>query len=724
MRKAFRYLKPFALSVLAVVCLVFAQVQLELSLPDYMSGIVTYGIQYSGIKETLPKAVTEDTYQKMQVWMTEEEVPLLETAYRELSAGDPAYISRYPALSEGPVYVLESEENKDVPEKAFLITAMLKQPQIMEAMGMEDEDALYAALAEHPEMKEMILSGIDKQFEGYTAENLDGARRMMIKSEYAALGVNVEKLQSGYILNEGLIMLGIALLCSLTAALSGYISSRTATGAARNMRRDVFAKVESFSNEEFSRFSTASLITRTTNDIQQVQQLMNMMLRIVLFAPFMGLTSLFKVLRYRELAGILGWVILIILVLMVIILYFTMPRFRIVQQMVDRLNLVTREQLGGMLVIRAFNNQKTEEKRFDEVNTDLTKLNIFLNRVMAVISPLMSLLMSSVSVVIIWVGASHIDMGTMQIGDMLAFLQYAIHVLMSFMIVAMIFIMIPRSAVSAGRIFEVLETEPAIRDPEHPEHLPEENRTITFDHVCFRYPNAEQDVLHDISFTASPGETVAMIGSTGSGKSTLINLIPRFFDVTEGSIRFGDTDIRNVTQHELRQKIGYVPQKGVLFSGTVDENLRYADENATEETLQNALEVSQAEEFVSQLPEGRNEMISQGGTNVSGGQKQRLSIARALSKKSQVYIFDDTFSALDYQTDAKLREALNRMIRKTGATVFIVAQRISTIMHADKIIVLDEGKVAGMGTHKELLAGCSVYQEIAGSQLSREELGL
>ena len=557
---------------------------------------------------------------------------------------------------------------------------------------------------------------------GFTSDNLGAAERMMIRSEYASAGLDTDAIQNGYILHEGLIMLGIALLGSLCAIASAFLASRTATGACRNMRADVFRRVESFSNEEFSRFSTASLITRTTNDIQQVQMFLTMLLRIVLFAPFMGFTSLFKVLRYRQLASVLGWTILIMIALMITVFFFTYPKFKIAQKLVDRLNLVTREQLDGMLVIRAFNNEDIEEKRFDEVNTDITKLNIFLNRTMSVISPIMSFLMSSVSVLIIWIGANQIDIGAMQIGDMMAFLQYAIHVLMSFMIVAMIFIMIPRSSVSANRVFEVLETVPSIHDPKEPKHLPEGNQIITFDHVHFRYPKAEQDVLEDINFTASPGETVAFIGSTGSGKSTLVNLLPRFFDVTQGAIRYGDTDIRDVTQHELRDRIGYVPQKGILFSGTIRSNLLYADENASEETLDNALEVSQAREFVDGRPEKIDDPIAQGGTNVSGGQKQRLSIARALSKQADVFIFDDTFSALDYKTDAKLREALNAMIKKTGATVLIVAQRISTIMHADKIVVLDQGKVAGIGTHEELLKNCSVYQEIAYSQLNEEEL--
>ena len=536
------------------------------------------------------------------------------------------------------------------------------------------------------------------------------------------MDIDIEQVQNSYIFKEGLIMLGIALIGSLCAIGAAYLAARTATGAARNMRKDVFEKVESFSSAEFSHFSTASLITRTTNDIQQVQNVLTMILRIVLFAPMMGLTSLFKVMRYPQLAGILGWSVAFIIVMMIIVFVVAMPKFRISQKLVDNLNLVTREQLEGMPVIRAFNNEKMEEERFDRANTDITKLNIFLNRLMAIVSPIMTLMMSGVTIAIIWIGASAIDLGSMQIGDMMAFIQYTTHVLISFMIVAMIFIMLPRSSVSANRIFEVLETKVSIKDPKQPVPLPEGNPIITFDHVSFAYPNAQQNVLEDITFTASAGETVAIIGSTGSGKSTLINLLPRFFDVTEGSIRFNGVDIRDVSQQQLRERIGYIPQKGVLFSGTIESNLRYGDENASEEAIENALVVSQAKEFVSAMEEGIQSPIAQGGTNVSGGQKQRLSIARALVRKADVYIFDDTFSALDYKTDAMLRKALHEMIEKTNAVVFIVAQRISTIRSADQIIVLDGGKIAGIGSHQQLMATCSVYQEIARSQLSQEEL--
>ena len=719
MIKAMRYLKPFWLSVIAIVALVFAQVQFDLALPDYMSRIVTYGIQYGGITSPQPGTISEETASHMKYFMSESETNEFENTYQLVSASDPGY----PADANGsPVWIQKegSETSSASVEKAFMIASVLN----MNPSGETDPAQLWSALEVNPAMAQDIMKMADQQLEGYTEDNLKALKIMMVRNEYNLIGLNTEKMQNDFILHEGLLMLGIALCASLAAMASSFLAARTATGACRNMRDDIFARVESFSSEEFSKFSTASLITRTTNDVQQVQQIITMMLRIVLFAPMMGLTSLFKVLRYKSLAAVLGWAVLLMIGLMIITYSVTIPKFRIVQKMVDRLNLVTREQLEGMLVIRAFNNQKTEEKRFDEANSDLTKLNIYLNRVMAVISPVMTFIMSTVSILIIWIGANQIDIGAMQIGDMMAFLQYSTHVLISFMIVAMIFIMIPRSAVSARRIFEVLETEPSIHDPKNPKPLPQGAQTITFDHVNFRYPKAEMNVLEDISFTAEPGETVAFIGSTGSGKSTLINLLPRFFDVTEGAVRYGGTDIREFSQKDLRSLIGYVPQKGILFSGTVESNLKYADENASEQTMRRALEVSQAAEFVDRMEHGIEEPISQGGTNVSGGQKQRLSIARALTKDARVYIFDDTFSALDYQTDAKLREALNKMIAETKATVFIVAQRISTIMHADRIIVLDQGRIAGQGKHAELMKTCEVYQEIAYSQLSQEELGV
>ena len=727
MLKALKYLKPFWKSVIAVIFLIFAQVQLELALPDYMSNIVTNGIQYNGITSPVPEVLSTSTYEHMEYFMSDEDITTFENSYKLIEKGNSSYTTKYPLNKTEDIYILNTDKDaslKAIVEKPLFITQLLNDHDLLQKMNITNADDLYSVISNNPQMKDSILSKVDESLSGYTSENIEAASIMALKSEYAILGVSISSLQNAYIMREGLIMLLISLAGSLCAMVASYLSSRAATGACKNMRDDVFKKVESFSSDEFSRFSTASLITRTTNDIQQIQNVINMILRIVLFAPMMGITSLLKVLRYPSMASILGWIVLIILVLLLTTFALGMPKFKIIQKLVDKLNLVTREQLSGMLVIRAFNNEKVEEKRFDEVNTDITKVNVFVNRLMGIISPTMAFLMSSVSILIIWVGANEINAGVMQIGDIMAFLQYAMHVLMSFMIVAMIFIMLPRASVSAGRVFEVLNTEVSIKDPENPVSLPEENATIHFDHVSFKYPKAEEYVLEDIDFSVDPGQTVAFIGSTGSGKSTLINLIPRFFDVTDGAIRIGNIDIRDVKQHDLRSRIGYIPQKATLFSGTIESNLRYADENATDSTIENALEVSQAKEFVSKMPSGIEEPISQGGTNVSGGQKQRLSIARALVKNADIYIFDDTFSALDYHTDALLREALNKMVKEKHSTVFIVAQRISSIMHADKIIVLDQGKIVGNGTHAELMKNCPVYQEIAYSQLSRKELAV
>lgn len=726
MLKAFRYLKPYWISVVAVIVLVFAQVQAQLALPDHMSKIITYGIQYGGITESIPSAMSEETYNHLQVFMDEESKTILEDNYVQISQGDTSYTKKYPLVEKEDIYVLKDHPDsslKDTIKKPLLMTSLLENEEILKSFKLDSSSQLYQALALQPQLKEQIVNQFDAMLSKYTDANLTAAQTLAVKKVYQDLQMDTAAIQNRYIMQEGFWMLAISLLATISAIGSAYLSSRTATAASRDLRRDVFAKVETFSSAEFSRFSTASLITRTTNDVQQVQTILTMFLRIVLFAPFMGFTSLFKVIHYSSLVSLLAWSVAGLITLMIAIFSFTMPKFKKSQELVDQLNRVSREQLEGMLVIRAFDNEKYEEQRFKKVNDNITKLNLFLNRVMGLPMPIMTFALSALSVGIIWIGTNQVDAGTMQIGDMMAFLQYATEILMSFMIIAMIFIMVPRSSVSANRIFEILETEPTIHDPVEPKHLPKENAPITFDHVSFKYANAEENVLEDIHFTANPEETVAFIGSTGSGKTTLVNLLPRFFDITEGTIRFGDIDIRDVSQKELRDRIGYVPQKGILFSGTIASNLRYADESLSDEKMEEALSVSQAKEFVDRIPNGVNEPIAQGGTNVSGGQKQRLSIARALAKDAQVYIFDDTFSALDYATDAKLRAALAELITKKHATVFIVAQRISSIMHADKIIVLDQGKMAGIGTHEELLKSCEVYQEIAHSQLSREELG-
>jgi ATP-binding cassette subfamily B protein len=528
---------------------------------------------------------------------------------------------------------------------------------------------------------------------------------------------------SAYILQKGVGMLGVALISAASTVIVGFLAARIAAGLSKNLRMDVFKKVQNLSNNEFDKFSTASLITRTTNDITQIQTLMVLMIRMIFYAPIMGIGGLIKALSENvSMSWIIALAIFCLLGLIGLMFTVAIPKFKIIQNLTDRLNLVTRENLTGMLVIRAFSTQKFEEKRFDKANSELTETNLFVNRTMVVMMPAMMLIMNIVTVLIVWVGAKQISAFKMEVGDMMAFMQYAMQIIMSFVMLAIMFIMIPRASVSAQRIAEVLETEPVIKDREELRAFHKDFKgTVEFRDVSFRYPGAEEDVLQHINFTAKPGQTTAFIGSTGSGKSTLINLIPRFYDVSEGQILVDGIDIRDVSRHDLRDKIGYVPQKGILFSGTVESNLYYADKNAEEETLKAAIDIAQAAEFINTKPEGYKTEISQGGTNVSGGQKQRLSIARALVKKAPIYIFDDSFSALDFKTDAALRQALKA---ETGnSTLLIVAQRISTIMQAEQIIVLDEGRVAGIGKHKELMENCEVYKEIALSQLSKEELG-
>ena len=708
MKRIIKYLKPYTLAIICVIILVFFQSQSELALPDRMSNIVTYGIQFGGIEDTNVMALTADTYQKVILLSDDENIS--EAFVKVQANSNSKLIEKYPLLSIEDIYVRKDNINVDLTDELFIISALNNYPQ----------DNIYQLLQDE-QTKQKIINDIYEQSSNLTNDNIKQVALMYIQHEYQLLGMNTFAIQMGYILKEGGYMLLIALLCSMCAIGGGYLSSKVAIASTKKLRKDVFEKVQSFSTSEYSKFSCASLITRTTNDIQQVQQIIQMLLRIVLFAPMMGIGSLIKVFRYPQMLWILALCIVIIILVFIMTFALTMPKFSKIQKTVDKINLILREFLDGMLVIRAFNTQEYEEERFDEANKAITSLNLFVNRVMSSVMPLITFIMNAITIIIVWVAATQIDKGVMEIGSMLAFIQYAMHVLMSFMIVAMISIMIPRSAISAKRIFEVLDTELSITDPKEPKHL-NDNKQIIFDHVSFKYPNAQDEVLSDISFTVDPGETIAFIGSTGSGKSTLINLLPRFYDVTSGSITIGGINIKDVSQKELRSRIGYIPQKAILFSGDIESNLRFADENASMDNINTAIEVSQSKEFIDSKKEGLKYNIAQGGTNVSGGQKQRLSIARAITKQPDIYIFDDSFSALDYKTDVALRQALNKLVEQSHAMVFIVAQRISTIMHADKIIVLDEGKMAGIGTHEQLLKNCPVYKEIALSQLSLEEL--
>ena len=708
MKRIIKYLKPYTLAIICVIILVFFQSQSELALPDRMSNIVTYGIQFGGIEDTNVMALTADTYQKVILLSDDENIS--EAFVKVQANSNSKLIEKYPLLSIEDIYVRKDNINVDLTDELFIISALNNYPQ----------DNIYQLLQDE-QTKQKIINDIHEASSNLTSDNIKQVALMYIQHEYQLLGMNTFAIQMGYILKEGGYMLLIALLCSICAIGGGYLSSKVAIASTKKLRKDVFEKVQSFSTSEYSKFSCASLITRTTNDIQQVQQIIQMLLRIVLFAPMMGIGSLIKVFRYPQMLWILALCIVIIILVFIMTFALTMPKFSKIQKTVDKINLILREFLDGMLVIRAFNTQEYEEERFDEANKAITSLNLFVNRVMSSVMPLITFIMNAITIIIVWVAATQIDKGVMEIGSMLAFIQYAMHVLMSFMIVAMISIMIPRSAISAKRIFEVLDTELSITDPKEPKHL-NDNKQIIFDHVSFKYPNAQDEVLSDISFTVDPGETIAFIGSTGSGKSTLINLLPRFYDVTSGAITIGGINIKDVSQKELRSRIGYIPQKAILFSGDIESNLRFADENASMDNINTAIEVSQSKEFIDSKKEGLKYNIAQGGTNVSGGQKQRLSIARAITKQPDIYIFDDSFSALDYKTDVALRQALNKLVEQSHAMVFIVAQRISTIMHADKIIVLDEGKMAGIGTHEQLLKNCPVYKEIALSQLSLEEL--
>ena len=695
---------------MVVVLFTFVQVQSELKLPDYMSDIVTNGIQYNGISENVPKAISEKEMNKLSLFVDD-----LDDIYTLANKDREYKVANQVVSFKENVYILNEDYDGSLDNE---LSKGMTYVFLAEKAGVDDDT--FKMLENNPSLKEQYLEKFNEYVSGLQ-DNMGSVSKFYIQSVYEDIGLNVETVQSNYILHEGLLMLSVAFVSICAQLLSTYLATKIATNVAYRMRRDVYNKVESFASAEFSKFSTSSLITRTTNDITQIQQLTQMCLRMMLMAPLMGITSIFKVMRYPDMLWILLVAIGVIGLCMILLLIFALPRFKKMQTLIDKLNNVMRELLDGLLVIRAFNTEKNEEKRFDVSNRELYDNDWHVNRALISIMPVMMLTMNLLTIGILWYGAKLIDIDVMSVGDMMAFIQYAMHVVMSFMILAMVWTMVPRALVSLGRVNEVLSTENTIVDKEDTVDVPNKG-VLAFNDVSFKYPNAEENVLEHINFKALPGETVAFIGSTGSGKSTIVKLIPRLFDVSEGSITYGEHDIRDYRQKDLRDHIGYVTQKAVLFKGTIKSNIEFGEE-IDEDALNSAIDISQAREIISEKELGVNEPITQGGTNVSGGQKQRISIARALAKKNaNIFIFDDSFSALDYKTDKKLRDELSKMIEKKKSTVLIVAQRISTIKNADKIIVLDEGKIVGMGKHSELMKDCDVYKEIAYSQLSKEEL--
>ena len=757
MKNLFKYAASYWKAMIAIVLILVGQAYCDLSLPAYTSDIVNVGIQQGGIEDEVPRQIATEEMEKLLLFVSEDDQQTVMDAYTE---DNTSYKKEAYVLKDSVAEEENTMENlKDILQIPMMMTSGIEsgsdttkqmedklKEQMSQGMAQSlpqgadqtmpegmpqgesqavslDDMSMFDLLKMLPaEQRATIVEKIEEQMSEMPDTILDQASVSFCRSTYKDLGMDMDQTQIHYLLKTGGQMAALALLGMVASIMVAFLASRVGASAGRDLRSGVFHKVVGFSNNEFNHFSTASLITRSTNDIQQIQMLIVMLLRMVLYAPILAIGGVLQVMKTNvSMSWIIGLAVIIIAFVVLLLFLVVMPKFKVLQNLVDKLNLVTREILTGLPVIRAFSTEKHEEERFDDANRTLTKTNLFVNRAMTFMMPVMMLVMNGVSVLIVWTGAHGISDGQMQVGDMMAFIQYTMQIIMGFLMLCMISIMLPRAAVAADRVEEVLKSETMIHDPKQEKHFPEDGKgVLTFDHVSFRYPGADEDVLEDITFTAKPGETTAIIGSTGSGKSTLVNLIPRFYDVTSGDITLDGVDIREVKQHELREKLGYVPQKGVLFSGDIASNIMFGNSHGSDDEMIEAAEIAQATEFIDTKPEKYKSPISQGGSNVSGGQKQRLSIARAIAKHPQVFIFDDSFSALDYKTDVTLRRALAE--KTSGSTVLIVAQRISTILHAEQIIVLDEGKVAGKGTHAELLKNCPVYREIAESQLSRKEL--
>lgn len=747
MFKVLKYLKNTTFSVIAIILLLCLQAAADLALPGYTSKIVNIGIQQSGIENSVPDAIRKSTMDNMLMFTDNDDSIVSKytlLSKSQLSDSDyEKYLKKYPLLETEDIYVInkitkeekneleesmvkpfvelflvESEDMEGVIKEQLLENISDDQKQVMQDMSLID------ILKIMPQQYfDKLLATLNEKMDNMQGSIVNQAAISGVKSEYREIGINTDSIQNRYIIKSGLQMLAIALVSMASAVAIMFLSAKVAANLGKTLRDKVFKKVLSFSTKEFNEFSTASLITRSTNDVQQIQQLITMLFRVVVYAPIVGIGGFIRVLTNSNtsMAWIIGLAILCIIFVVGILFIFTMPRFNKLQSLVDKLNLVSREILTGLPVIRAFNTEKKEEKRFDLANKDLMNTNIFVNRAMSMMMPLLMFIMNSIMLLIVWVGGHKVDAGIIQVGDMMAFIQYTMQIVISFLMISMISIILPRAQVSAKRIAEIIDTMPNIRDKENNEEFDNTKKgLIEFKDVSFKYPDAESEILEDITFTAKSGQTTAIIGSTGSGKSTVVNLIPRFYDVTSGEILIDGVNIKDVSQNELRKKIGFVPQKGVLFTGTIESNIKYGNPDMSDEDMIKAARIAQAEEFISVKPEKYKEEISQGGNNVSGGQRQRLSIARAIAIDPEIFVFDDSFSALDLKTDSKLRNALKNEIK--DRTVIIVAQRISTILDADQIVVLEEGKIVGIGNHKELMENCDIYKQIALSQLSKEEL--